>query len=219
MNEPIKTPKQKPESYRPGEKPVIISLVEEKDGEKLFAPHESGTFSYRFDYLEISEGLKFVGAVDDGSPLSELDAWNKVDKSLIKGMIEPYAGIRLWQNETHPEGKWTSGVLAYSIDGLPDGAIGIDTGWKRFVVLTVRFHTVDEVYDGNSGHWRFGHSMGGEMMPPEYKKLQYSPPAPGTTRGFCTKNNGSTSIIEIYSAGLRQGVPEMCFYYPLKDQE
>lgn len=212
MNEPLKKIEQIPQSYSPKGRPEILNIMENINNMQ-FATHESGAFSYRFDIMQLSESLKFIGCEKTDS-VSEFDVWNRFDKSLIKTKIEPLTGIRLWQNESNKNGAWTFGCLANSIDDLPKGSIGVDTGWKEILVLTVRRDTVNDIYEKQE-HYHWAHYDSWDVLPLEDHNL--SPIAPGATRGFCTKNNGSTSLIEIYPAGLANGVPEMCFYYPLEE--
>jgi len=209
--------KHKTESYQPAEKPDIISMAEEKAKMRTFTPREN--FAYRYDYMELPQSLKFVGAVSTGGPLSEIENMSKIDNSLIPDKTDPELTIRLWQNENPKEGAWTFGYLVNSIGDQPDGVVGIDTGWKRFVVLTIRCTSVKELYDSEAP-FLFGHNHGGQLIPDEYK-VQISPPAVGATKGFSMTSGASTSCIEIYPTGPEDldGEPEVWFYFPLVDHE
>lgn len=182
---------------------------------KAAAAGTAGDFQYRFERIEFRDSLKFVGC-EKADTISEFEAWENFDKSLIHHKIEPMIGIHLWQNETNPNGAWTLGCLVESIEALPRGAVGVDTGWKKFMRLTVRRNTVSEIYESTT-HYRWAHNDSWDFLP--ISKQELSPYAPGASRGFSTKNHASTSLIEIYPAELADDVPEMCFYYPLKESK
>lgn len=142
-----------------------------------------GAFQYRFEKIEFQEDMKFVGC-EKTDTISEFEAWNELDKSLIRHKIEPMIGIHLWQNETDPNGAWTLGCLVKSIAALPRGVVGVDTGRKKFMRLTIRRDTVSEIYESRT-HDRWAHSESWHFLP--IPRHELSPYAPEAFRGFSTK--------------------------------
>lgn len=197
-----------------GYHPYRPEIVVEMEKARAFTLHESGNFSYRFDAIQLSEGLKFAGCANTGAYLSELKAWQQFDQASIQDRILPMTGIRLWHGGQNQDGDWIRGCLVSAVDNLPAGVVGVDTGWKEFLVLTIRRDTVNDIFD-KEDHYLWAHNESWPLLPLNGRQL--SPNAPGADKGFCTKDNGSTSLIEIYPAGLNEGIPEVCFYYPLKE--
>jgi len=165
---------------------------------------------YRYDYMKLSESLKFAGVP------SKVETYHKQHEHLVQNKFEPYTEIHLWNNMTNKNGDWIYGCLVTSLNNQPEGILGADTGWTRFVVMTIRCDTVEELLKGPAIEW--GHHNTCTYLPDVYKE-QVTPFAPGATRGYSTIGGteiGSTSNVEIYPVDIRNGVPEMYFYIPLK---
>ena len=216
MSEPVKKPGQQPESYDP-RTPEIVSMMEGAQDSHAFECFEN--IQYRYDYLELSDSLKFAGL-----PVGEnqkkkgytIEAFHQKYQHLIQHISEPYSEIHLWNNMTRKKGEWVYGCLVNSLDDLPKGIVGADTGWTRFVAMTIRCETLAELLD-QAVTW--GHYNTGTHMPEEYKD-QVRSPAPGEWRGYSTIGvpAGCTSNVEIYPTSLHSGRPEMYFYIPLKEK-
>jgi hypothetical protein len=122
-------------------------------------------------------------------------------------------------NMTGPNGDYIFGCQVDSLDDLPKGLFGFDTGIKKFASITFRAHTAYELVGGNEG------PGDGMKIASEYIKEVWLPinkervyPVNLDYMYFDIKTeekNYCLFMIEVYKVEL-EDEPEMCFYMPLK---
>ena len=190
----------------------------------------------KMEIIELPETLKFAGLTRMSLPndlpyFQNIPTYHEKYKPLMISRHTPYTEIGLGSNVT---GGYAFGCQVDSIDDLPDGLVGLDTGLTKFVCLTFRVQPGDDlVGDLNSG----GHGMG---VASEYlsewitknKDLIYNR-NPDNHGFFEVKKeekdyravNLSTNeefekrywlhALEVYKVDIQED-PEMCYYIPLK---
>ncbi|MCL1888410.1 MAG: hypothetical protein FWF96_06025, partial [Kiritimatiellaeota bacterium] len=141
-----------------------------------------GDFEYRFDLVEFSETLKVAGVPKyHGGVADFICEYLEKYEPLMKDsdtVCKPYAVMCVWSSllGEKRENAWESGdrifgCLVRSLDNLPEGMIGADLGLKKFLVMTLRGRSMEEVETlVNYPTDRFK-----EWMPKEYADALYPP--------------------------------------------
>lgn len=170
---------------------------------------------YRFDTVTMPQSLKFV-ALPVNDDISRIDLFHTKYMPLVKNRTQPLTEIGLLQNMTTFDGQfeYCYGAVVDSLEDIPDDLIGGDTGFRKFAVMTVKFDTLDELFDDQT--FKTAHENFEQLLPAEYKNQVIAPPE-GESRGFGVIGGNSkdgTSLIEIYPHYLFEKI-ETCFYIPL----
>lgn len=182
------------------------------------------SFEYRFDVIEYPETLKFAGVPKYyGNTPDYIGTYFQKYETLIKDMNiinKPYTIISVWSSLLGEKraNSWESGnriwgCFVNSLDSLPEGIVGADTGLKKFLVMTVR---------GNS--WEdcdaISHPVDcfKELMPNEYIEELY-PPIQEVNWHFQINENSCMSYIEAENeidTNPDAVIYERKYYAPLK---
>lgn len=188
----------------------------------------------KMEIIELSESLKVAGLTSEGLPgFQNIEVYHENFKPLMADRHTPYTEIGISSNIPR-SGFYTFGCQVDSIDGLPDGLIGLDTGLKRFASLTFRVQPGGNLVGGDK-------PGDGMNMASEYLKNVWIPKNKDMIYNYqfgshCfeikkdeidyritnfpmagLENSYSLSYwIEVYKVNI-QDDPEMCFYVPLRE--
>lgn len=139
------------------------------------------SFEYRFDVIGFPEGLKVAGVPKyHGGIIDFVGEYFQKFEPLMKNMdyiYKPYTIICVWSSLLGEKrlNSWESGdriwgCLVNSINNLPEGIVGMETGLKKFLVMTVRGNSWDDCDAVNHPVDNFK-----ELMPEEYINVLYPP--------------------------------------------
>lgn len=214
----VKKTKQTPDNYAPNEKPEIISLAEKLSSTNQYQVYK--TIEYRMDNVEMPDTLKMAGVTSENNPnFQNIDKYHKEFKPLMLDKHAPYTEIGISGNMTNPNGDYIFGCQVNSLEDLPKGLFGFDTGIKKFASITFRAHTAYELVGGNEGPgdgMQTASEYIKEVWLPLNKELVY--PVNLDYMYFDIKTEDKDYclfMIEVYKVEL-EDEPEMCFYIPLK---
>lgn len=190
----------------------------------------------KVEIIELPETLKFAGLTCEGLQLFQnIGVYQKEYKPLMIDRYTPYTEIGICSNISS-SGFYIFGCQVDSIDDLPDGLIGLDTGLKRFACLTFRVQPGGDLVGGSPDN--------GMSIASEYLENEWIPKNKDTMYNFQytnqkhppyrfeikkeEKNYRLTNIptegleksyrlsgVEVYKVNI-QDDPEMCYYIPLK---
>lgn len=187
----------------------------------------------KMEIIELPETLKFAGVTSEGLPnFQNIGVYHEKYKSLMTYKHTPYTEIGISSNF---ENAWyTFGCQVDSIEDLPEGLIGLDTGLTKFACLTFRVQPGADLLGGGDGPGD-GMNMASEYLKDEWipknKDIVYNylPPHRFEIKkedknyrmaNISTKGLESSYTlgywIEVYKVIDIQKDPEMCFYIPLK---
>ena len=159
---------------------IGTSRADTTENQNAFTRREN--FEYRFDVVEFPESVKvagvpkYHGGVDDW-----IGEYHQKYEPLLKDadtIFEPYTVICVWSNLLGEKRKnaWESGdrvwgCLVKSLDNLPEGVSSADIGLKKFLVMTVRagsWDDLDKVVAFPVDNFK-------ALMPKEYADALYPP--------------------------------------------
>lgn len=214
----VKKANQNPESYSPNEKPEIVSSAIKLTGNKQYQVYKN--IEYRMDTVELPDTLKFAGVTSENNPnFQNIAKYHDEFKAIMMDRHAPYTEIGVSGNMTGPNGDYIFGCQVDSLDDLPDGLTGFDTGLNKFASITFRAKTAYDLVGGDDGP---GDGMGTAT---EYIKEVWLPrnmdkvyKANLDYMYFEIKKEDKDYcifLIEVYKVELVDE-PEMCFYIPLK---
>ena len=174
-------------------------------------------------YESYDETLKIAG-VGNMPEFGNIDAYHSKYKDMDFDKFQPYSDAEIyftWQDENGEyKSEYLFGCRVNSLKNLPEGLIGIDTGAKKFAVITFRSET-------------FGQLVGDEHGPGEgmndaadYYKNVWLPENKDKVEIMSKEHNSMfkmhngvdwnyCSIIGIYRNTSEEN-PEMCHFIPLK---
>ncbi|WP_058301521.1 hypothetical protein [Gorillibacterium timonense] len=206
-----------PEGYGPGEKPELIQVFEQKAA----TPYQTyKTIEYRMDDVEYPDSFKMAGVPYSLYPdFANIGRFHDEYKALMMDRYAPYTevGISRSFGESY---DYLFGCQVESLDELPEGLIGIDTGLKRFASITFRAPSQEELVGGSDGP---GDAMViateflKEVWLPEHLD-EVAPIVDWDSSCFEIKIGEETyhmNLIEVYKVELDVDA-EMCYYIPLK---
>ena len=193
----------------------------------------------KMEFIELPETLKFAGLTSEGLELFQnIHVYHEKYKPLMVDKYTPYTEMAICSNISS-HGFYVFGCQVNSIDDLPDGLIGLDTGLNKFACLTFRVQPGGDAAknlvggDGDAmgvageyldNEWipknkdlLYNFRLTGKEHPPsvfEIKKAEkkyrlVNAPSEGLEESY------NLSPIEVYKTDIQQD-PEMCFYIPLK---
>ena len=192
----------------------------------------------KMEIIELPDTLKFAGVTNEKyEGFKNINAYNKNFKTLMKERQAEYVEMGLSSNIC-PHSWYAFGCRVDSIDGLPDGMVGLDTGLKKFACLTFRVQPnadlLGDAEGGGDGMKRAGEYLN-KVWIPKNTKLLYDN---NMEHGSCTvlKQDADFRItnipeqvaaesyrlvgaIEYYKNIDMKKEPEMCFYLPLADKD
>ena len=196
---------------------------------------------FKMEIIELPETLKFTGLTSEGLPnFKNIGVYHEKYKPLMMDRHTPYTEIGISFCNSN-RGIYLFGCQVDSIDGLPDGLIGLDTGVKRFACCTFRVQPGGDLLGGMDGPGD-GMKMAGEYLEkvwiPKNKNLicnyesnNYKFEIKKSENDYrlaniSDKNKGegveqSYSLsywIEVYKVMDIANDPEMCFYIPLNQE-
>lgn len=139
------------------------------------------SFEYRFDIIEFPESLKVAGVPKYHGSISDfVGEYFQKFEPLMKNtdyIYKPYTIICVWSSLLGEKriNSWESGdriwgCLVNSINNLPEGIVGAETGLKKFLVMTVHGNSWDDCEAVNHPVDNFK-----ELMPDEYIDILYPP--------------------------------------------
>jgi len=189
----------------------------------------------KMEIIELSETLKFAGLSSEELPnFQNIGVYHEKYKPLMIDKHTPYTEIGISSNISNRGGDYIFGCQVDSIDNLPDGLIGLDTGIKRFACLTFRVQPGGDLVGDENG------PGDGMNMASDYLKEEWIPKNKDKIYNYNSdynyfeikkedKNYRITNIsaeglensyclvgfMEVYKVNI-QDDPEMCFYVPLK---
>ncbi|WNS41957.1 hypothetical protein [Paenibacillus sp. MMS20-IR301] len=208
-----------PEGYRPAVKPDIISSVEKK-AENRFQSYKN--IEYRMDIIEYPESLKLAGVPISSYPnFANIDHYHAHYKAQMMDRCAPYTEVGFsGGNAEHYD--YFFGCQVKSLDDLPEGLAGIDTGLTKFASITFRASSAEELVGGNEGA---GNGMKSaqayikEIWLPGHRD-EVAPIADWDSTCFEIKISDRIhymNMIEVYKVELNVDA-EMCYYLPLRQQ-
>lgn len=215
MSEPIKKPNQIPESYRPGEKPEIIEAAEEKAESKYKKYKDIEFFMERESYPETFKMAGVPWQADFGN----IGDYHNNYKDKLADKYEPYTDVGL-SIFSASYGNYIFGGRVNSLDDLPDGMVGVDTGIKNFAVITFRADDTYKLLGGTDGPGDAMKTAGDyikNVWLPEHKdEVEIYNPDNGCYMLKIDNEDFGCGNIEVYKNTSGEN-PEMCFYIPLKE--
>ncbi|MEO3945680.1 hypothetical protein [Gorillibacterium sp. CAU 1737] len=208
-----------PEGYGPGEKPELIQRIEQKAAN----PYQLyKTIEYRMDYVEYPDSFKMAGVPLSLYPeFGNIGRFHDVYKSLMMDRFAPYTEVGIGTSKGFGEGyDYVFGCQVRSLDQLPEGLIGIDTGLRRFASITFRAPSQEELVGGSDGP---GDAM---VTATDYLKEVWLPEHKEEVASIVDWNSLCFEIrmgeetfymnpMEVYKVELDVDA-EMCYYLPLK---
>lgn len=192
----------------------------------------------KMEIIELPETLKFAGLTSEGLPnFQNIGVYHEKYKPLMINRHTPYTEIGLSSNISSRNGGWyIFGCQVDSLDDLPDGLVGLDTGLNKFACLTFRVQPGGDLVGGADGG---GEGMG---MASEYLKTEWIPKNKNLIYNLNPdekhwdwheikkeeknyrlvnlsadglENSYGLGWLEVYKVNI-QDDPEMCYYIPLK---
>jgi AraC-like DNA-binding protein len=197
----------------------------------------------KMEIIELPETLKFVGITNQGlENFQNIEVYHEKHKPLLMSKHDPYIEVGLSSN-AFKDSWYTFGCQVSSLDDLPDGLVGLDTGLRRFACLTFRVpptgdETASENLVGGDDGPGDGMQMAGDYLkekwiPKNIDKLYNHNVCEYGNYNFIVKRADSDfqiidpqtaeakeevtiyTWIEVYKVNIDED-PEMCFYIPLK---
>jgi len=213
MSEPAKNPGHTPESYSPKEMPEIVKLA----GEQAQAPieyHKYKSIRYHMGIAELPDGLK-IACINQGLAFG---VFHDEYKPKLLDRHVPYTEFAFASDYFGGMG-YIIGCQVDSLDNLPEGLLAMDTGLRRFAVLTFRARCAKALVGGPKGPGKGMRDAGSfikKRWMPEHGGEVIRMPKPGT---YEVNHNGHAyriGTMEMYNRDI--GVdPEMSIYIPLKE--
>ena len=187
----------------------------------------------KMETVELSETLKFAGVTSVGLPnFQNIGAYHERHSAYMKETQSPYTEMGI----SFGTSSWVYlfGCQVGSIDNLPDGMCGLDTGLTKFACLTFRVQPGGDLLGGGDGP---GDGMNtaseyltNEWLPKNADKVY------NNFNGRCFRVKKSEKVyrifdiphdetadyydlcywIEVYKEMNIEEEPEMCFYIPLR---
>jgi len=197
----------------------------------------------KMEIIELPDTLKFAGITNRGlENFQNIDLFHEKYKPMLADRFDPYTEVGLSSNIFH-ESWYAFGCQLNSLDDLPDGTVGLDTGLKHFACLTFRVPpTGDEkasenLVGGDEGPGD-GMQMAGDYLKEKWitknidKLYNHKICEYGNYNFIVKKADAGFRIIdpmtaeskdeytiytwiEVYKVNIDED-PEMCFYIPLK---
>jgi hypothetical protein len=189
----------------------------------------------KMEIIEMPETLKFAGVTSVGLPnFQNIGVFHEKYKPMLEKENNPYTEIGLSGDMCKNDGWYIFGCLVDSIDNLPDGLVGVDTGLNKFACLTFRVQKGGDLVGGDDGPGE-GMKMAGEYLDTvriqknrdklynyqtgdghsfyEIKKSEKNYrvanlPMDGLEESY------KAYLFEIYKTNIEEE-PEMCYYLPL----
>jgi hypothetical protein len=182
------------------------------------------SFEYRFDVIEYPEALKVAGVPkyhgNTQDFIGEYFVKFETHMKNINIVYKPYTIISVWSSllGEKRENSWESGdriwgCLVNSLNNLPEGIVGADTGLKKFLVMTVRGNSWEDCEAVSHPVDYFK-----ELMPKEYIEVLY-PPIREVNWHFQINENSCMSYIETeneINTNPEVIIYERKYYAPLK---
>ena len=170
MSEPMKKPEQNPESYSPGEKPVIITLVEKK----IESPPQSPAIEI---YRARRESYKVLGmenkiSNDDRNPNCG-ECWGKyfdsgTHEKVVPFMAEtPLLGVFCQSDPGYY--NYLIGAVVSGVDEAPEGMFLAEFPATDYLVVTHEWVKSEDEANAQIGRL-VGHAHGPDVMPDGYEK-------------------------------------------------
>ena len=192
----------------------------------------------KLEIVEQADTVKIAGVTSDGLPeFQNIGVFHEKYAPLLKGKYNPHTEFGISSN-IPSEGFYTYGCQVDTLNDIPEGMVGIDTGLKKFACLTFRVQSGGDLVGGNDGP---GNGM---QLASEYLQNVWLPKNKDNVYGIQNDSNYPLGFyIEVKKnetnyelKNVRQGLessyrlsywieaykvcieetPEMCFYIPLK---
>ena len=187
----------------------------------------------KMEIIELPETLKMAGVHSEGLPnFQNIGVYHEKYKPLMEDKHTPYTevGVSFCNSE---RGLYIFGCQVDSIDGLPEGLCGLDTGMSKFACLTFRVQPGGDLVGGADGP---GDGMNlaneyllNEWVPKNKEKVYNNFHAAmfrinQSEKPFRILNIPMEDVetyynlsywIEVYKVNISDD-PEMCYYIPLK---
>jgi len=170
--------------------------------------------------VEYPESLKFAGVPLSLYPdFANIDRFHTGYKAQMLDRYAPYTEIG-FSGGTPERYDYFFGCQVRSLDNLPEGLVGIDTGMTRFACITFRANSAEELVGGEEGPgngMKTAHTYIKEVWLPEHRD-EVAPIVDWDSTCFEIQNNEHfqfMNMIEIYKVELDVAA-EMCYYLPLK---
>jgi len=186
----------------------------------------------KMEIIELPETLKFAGVTSEGLPhFQNIGVYNEKFKPLMADKHIPYTEIGISFANSN-RGLYIFGCQVDSIDGLPEGLCGLDTGLAKFACLTFRVQPGGDLVGGADGPGE-GMKLAAEYLVnewiPKNKNLVYrnfhaamfdihKDEKPYRIHNIpmedLEEHYNLTFPIEVYKVNISED-PEMCYYIPL----
>jgi len=191
----------------------------------------------KMETIEQADTVKIAGVTSDGLPeFQNIGVFHEKYAPLLKGKHTPHTEFGISSN-IPSEGFYTYGCQIDTLNDIPEGMVGIDTGLKKFACLTFRVQSGGDLVGGNDGPGN-GMQLASEYLQAvwlrknkdkvygiqndnnyplgfyiEVKKKEANYELKNTRQGL--ENSYHLSWwIEAYRVCISEN--EMCFYIPLK---
>lgn len=217
MSETAKKPNQaSPEGYQP-KKPEVLSVVEETlINDRGYSVYKD--IEYRIDIIELEEPLKFAGVTSKNNPdFQNIEKYHNEFSEDMKERHLPYTEVAMFGTMTD-DPDYIFGCQVDSLEGLPDGLLGIDTGLKKFAAMTFRANDVYELVGAENP----GKAMNTateyvkEVWIPEHMEQVIDVDLTHVVFHIKTEEKEyHAGMIEVYPVDINDDA-QMCFYIPLK---
>jgi len=189
----------------------------------------------KMEIIELPETLKFAGLSSAGlADLQNINVYCEKYRDLMADRYKPYTEIGISSNfskSINNEWDCSFGCQVNSIDSVPDGLVGLDTGLRKFACLTFRVQPGADMLSNSPDS---GMHMASEYLEsvwvPKNKNLLYN--CQNNRHFEIKKSEKEYRITNIPTEGLENSYKllswievykdphsadvEMCYYIPLK---
>ncbi len=212
-----KKPNPKPEGYSPNEKPSIVEAVIKKAENKYQKYKDFEFYLERESYLET---FKMAG-VPWQAEFGNINDYHNNYQDKLMDQYDPYTEVGIGI-EFINGWNYFFGCRVNSLDNLPEGITGVDTGLKNFAVITFRADNTEKLLGGTDGPGdamkTAGEYISNVWLPEHRDEVEFF----NSDHGVYKIKNGDVDCgcahIEVYK-NTSSDNPEMCFYIPLKDNQ
>jgi len=214
MNEPIRKPAQTPESFQPTEVPLIVNAVTDQANSKY---EKYKDIEYYMERESNPESLKMMGVPwQDG--FANIGNYHENYEGKLPNAYEPKANIGIsLMGESY--GNYIFGCRVTTLDDVPEGLVGVDTGYKDFAVITFRSVDTETLVGGEDGPGdgmvTAGDYIKNVWLPAHKHEVDLHNEEEASFSMDMGGKEMGVYMIEVYK-NMTESNPEMSFYIPLK---
>lgn len=207
---------QNSESYKPDEIPTLLSKSEEFSESNKYNVYKD--MPYHINIIELPSTLKLVGVAKTHDwSFTNIEDYHKNYSNLVNDKSLPYIEVGVTSDMRNiGAADYIYGCLVNSLDNIPDGMYGFDTGFKKFAVMTFRANNAEELCASDKHGLSIAFEYLSQHWIPKNKDIIIDINNRFQFRKEYNRKICDTSIFEVYRCNI-DVEPEMSLYIPLKD--